>query len=663
MQDGRHRPDGAVLQERGSVATLLRIAAVCILLAMVSPVVRAQSASDSAGSVQTPPAPASEGGVFDRVETSVQKQLADSLAELASLREEIVKEKVPLGQKLSELEDELIQVRREYQQTTRLLDSRTLDLSNLRSQIQARREENNYLSTLLGQYLQNFETRLHIAEIQRYRDVLDKAKLAPENSNLSESEVYQAQASLVTASLERLHEALGGTRFEGSAVDSSGLLKRGTFVLIGPAAIFRSADGQSVGTAEVRMGSLEPTVIGFESGAMAQAATEMVDNGAGEFPLDPTLGNAHKIEATKESLIEHISKGGPVMIPILTLAAAALLVALSKWVGLSRLRKPSERRIRDLLEAIGDHEENLAPKARAVGGPVGEMLLSGVDHIQEPPELVEEVMFEKILTAKLRLQRFLPFIAISASSAPLLGLLGTVTGIISTFKLITVFGSGDVKSLSAGISEALITTEFGLIVAIPSLLLHAFLSRKAKGVVDQMERAATSFMNQLGRTPYRQDDPNVLLTQLPAAVAREVLRHVNNVQSPPQSRMSVISPRYSENSAGDIMVPSVLTVNKNATVAEAIARIRTAGIDEDFHTVFVVDDQGRYLGEVRVRLLLTQPEHARMESLVDADSPSVNVDTDKEQVQDLLRRYHLATMPVLDHDGRLVGRIVRSNGG
>ena len=135
-----------------------------------------------------------------------------------------------------------------------------------------------------------------------------------------------------------------------------------------------------------------------------------------------------------------------------------------------------------------------------IKGPVGRMLKAGVDNLREPRELVEEVMYEVVLTSRLKLERFLPFVAISAASAPLLGLLGTVTGIINTFKLITVFGSGDVKSLSGGISEALITTKFGLIVAIPSLLLHAFLSRKAKGVTDQMEKSAVSFTNQLART-------------------------------------------------------------------------------------------------------------------------------------------------------------------
>jgi biopolymer transport protein ExbB len=79
----------------------------------------------------------------------------------------------------------------------------------------------------------------------------------------------------------------------------------------------------------------------------------------------------------------------------------------------------------------------------------------------------------------------------------MLGLLGTVTGMINTFKMITVFGSGDPKLLSTGISEALITTEYGLIIAVPTLLVHAVLSRKVRGVIASMERNAVGFINGL----------------------------------------------------------------------------------------------------------------------------------------------------------------------
>jgi biopolymer transport protein ExbB len=195
------------------------------------------------------------------------------------------------------------------------------------------------------------------------------------------------------------------------------------------------------------------------------------------------------------------------MYPIFVLAGAALLVALFKWLSMAFIRTPSEGRIRRLLASIAQHDTSDAlRKAKKIGGPVGEMLSAGINHIAEPRDLIEEVMYEKVLATRLRLQRFLSFISISAASAPLLGLLGTVTGMINTFKLITVFGSGDVKTLSSGISEALITTEYGLIVAIPSLLLHAFLSRKARGVVDQMEKAAVALMNQVAKTPFTTSD-------------------------------------------------------------------------------------------------------------------------------------------------------------
>jgi biopolymer transport protein ExbB/TolQ len=143
--------------------------------------------------------------------------------------------------------------------------------------------------------------------------------------------------------------------------------------------------------------------------------------------------------------------------------------------------------------------------AEKIRGPVGKMIRGAVAHMNEPNELVEEVMYEHILMTRMRLNKGLPFVAVCASSAPLLGLLGTVTGIINTFKLITAFGSGDVKMLSGGISEALVTTEFGLIVAIPSLLFHTFLNRRAKSLIDRMEKVAVSVMNQLNKKPMQND--------------------------------------------------------------------------------------------------------------------------------------------------------------
>lgn len=433
---------------------------------------------------------------FRKAVSQTQQKLDRAVEELDELRERIADEKLPLTRQLRELENELIAKREAFQDTSRVLDNRTLDLTNLRSEIKSREDEANYLSNLLGEYVRNFETRLHIAELQRYEDVLEQAKLAPDNNNLSEKQVFEAQTALVSASIERLRDAIGGALFEGEAVDPDGIVKVGRFVLVGPYALFRSSDGEAVGTAEQRLGSLEPTVIPFEEPGDREAAANLAQAGEGTLPLDPTLGNAHKIEQTEDTLVEHVKKGGPVMVPILGLAALSLLIALYKLVALSLVRTPGRKKLGPLLDAAGRCDRAAAEReAGKIKGPVGEMLQAGAAHIQEPKDLIEELMYEKVLSTRLKLQRLLPIIAITAASAPLLGLLGTVTGIISTFQLITLYGTGDPKSLSGGISEALITTKFGLIVAVPSLLLYAFLNRKARGIVDQMEKSAVALVN------------------------------------------------------------------------------------------------------------------------------------------------------------------------
>lgn len=463
--------------------TLVRFASVCLIAASM---LIAPAASGQAG--------------FDAASEAARRQLEESIAELAKLREEMAAEKIPMSRRLAETEDALAKARQSFQQVSRTLDGRALDVNNLEREIKARQDETAYLSNLLGEYIRNFEAGLHIAELQRHREAIDAAKLAPENTNLAPAEIFRAQAAILSTSLARLEDALGGTTFEGTAVDAGGLVRSGTFIMVGPAAFFRAGDGSGVGTAEQRLGSLEPNMIAFGEEAHRAAAHALFTSGSGFLPIDPTLGSAHKVEATNEAWIDHVKKGGPVMVPIFALAGAAFLVVLYKWVRLLFVRNPSRSRVKRFLAAVatGDQQASLR-EAKRVGGPAGRMLVAGVEHMRDSRELVEEVMYEEVLSTRLKLNRLLPFVAIAAASAPLLGLLGTVTGIMNTFKMITVFGTGDAKSLSGGISEALITTEYGLIVAIPSLLLHAFLSRKTKGVIDQMEKTALAFLNQLAK--------------------------------------------------------------------------------------------------------------------------------------------------------------------
>ena len=593
---------------------------------------------------------------FDRAAIAIQQQLSDSVETLNALREQVTAETIPLSRRLNALEDELKQARQEYQQKTRLLDSRTLDLSNLRTEISSREETAAYLSNLLDQYIREFETRLHIAEMQRYRTVLEEATLAPENRTLSDSEIFAAQAKLLETSLSRLEEALGGTQFSGTAVDPDGKVLTGTFILMGPSCLFKSRNDAMVGSIEQRLGSLEPAIIPYGSPADAEAAANLAIKSSGSFPLDPTLGNAHKIEEIEETFVDEVKKGGVVMWPIFIMAGAALLVALGKLVYLLSLKKPTAGQIRGLTSAIADRDEQQAKAhAATLPGPAGEMLRIGVEHLSEPRELIEEVMYEKVLSTRLKLQSFLPFVAVSAASAPLLGLLGTVTGIINTFALITIYGSGDVKTLSGGISEALITTKYGLIVAIPSLLIHAFLSRKARGVQDDMEKAAVALINQVSKTPQVEGQAagNAGAAGISVEQLQELIQSISSQQARPSGATG-----YSPDSAGRLMRAAVI-VYRTATVGEAIATVRSAQVEDDGDIVIVVDSQGTYLGLVEERHLLKRPEQTPIESLIKKGAPHLSVDTHRTEIERLFNVSPIGGLPVLDHRGHCVGLVTR----
>jgi biopolymer transport protein ExbB len=445
---------------------------------------------------------AQQPGSFDRASAEILEKLQRSQQELSDLLTTVENERLPLARELEQLESELAAARDKYQDVSRTLTSRTLDLTNLKAEIEDRRREVVYIGSLFTQYLGELESRLHTAELPRYRDAMETARLAPEDEAKTRQERYESQMALLDLSFARLDEALGGSVFAGRAVDPAGVVHQGRFALLGPVALFRSADGTVTGTVESRLGSQEPRVVLFgkqKDDKLAQAFFEGFDSA---MPFDPTLGKAHEFDATEITFLQEVERGGPVMYPIFVLAGTALLVGVYKWIALALVRRPSRRRLQALLMAVREHDEMRAGQiAGAMPGPVGRMLQAGVQHVREPRDLLEEVMFEVVLKAKQGLQRMLPFIAVCAAAAPLMGLLGTVTGIINTFKMIVVVGS-DVNSLSGGISEALITTKYGLIVAIPSLLLHAWLSRKARGIVGELGAAAVTFANEVSRSQW-----------------------------------------------------------------------------------------------------------------------------------------------------------------
>lgn len=426
-----------------------------------------------------------------------QSRLDTATRRLAETRARIEKEKVPMTQKLNALDDRIAEARKEYDRVLRISDSRTLDITNLKAQIKAKEDQGNYIANLLDEFVRNLETRLHIAEVQRFGPRLEAGKNAAANGNLTARDKLQARLDLLNLAMDRLEESIGGVIFDGSAVEGrSGVVAEGKFCMLGPLAFFAGKDPRQQGLADLRLGSTEPAILPLPAAAEPETIAATIAAGEGRLPVDATRGSAFKVEETKMTVWEEFLKGGPVMWPIGVLGLAAVLVALLKWLQLLLVKRPSYRQVTDLLAHL-DAGRTAPAEAmvRRIRGPVGRMLQATVKHYGDPASMMEEAMFERVLDARTRLNAFIPFIKIAAAVEPLLGLLGTVTGMINTFKLITVFGTQDASTFSSGISEALITTEWGLITAIPCLLMAAFLGRLARGAMDDMEKLGVRIMN------------------------------------------------------------------------------------------------------------------------------------------------------------------------
>lgn len=435
---------------------------------------------------------------FQEARNSVDADLRDALERLSGLREQIKEEKIPLSRELNQLQDQLREKRREADRAERQRDNQTVDLNDLRSNVGLRQDEIDYVSNLVAEYARVLEMRMALAEQQKYSDLLQQLRDAAEAPDISRTERLDRMSDVTSRGIDRMEQLIGGYKFPGRAVAPSGMVENGTFVLLGPTSYFASRDSGLSGLA-LSLGSADPNFMPLGGNFDAQISG-VAAQGSGSLPLDSTLGDAFAIAETDETLWEHIQKGGIWIWPILTFALLAFLTSLFKVYEIYSVKMPAPGTLHHILKLLDQGKDKEALEyAQSVPGPAGKMLSDAVEHADESKELVEEVMYERMLEVQPRLERLLPFIAVTAATAPLMGLLGTVTGMINTFKLITIFGTGDAKSLSSGISEALVTTEFGLIVAIPSLILHALLSRRAQGVMANMERMAVAFVNGLTR--------------------------------------------------------------------------------------------------------------------------------------------------------------------
>ncbi len=219
-----------------------------------------------------------------------------------------------------------------------------------------------------------------------------------------------------------------------------------------------------------------------EQGRFTRSTSDLLnsDDALVRFGLDPTLGGVLKSLVARPNLIERIQQGGLVGYLIIALGVIGLLISLERMVVLGL----ASRKVTAQLNSSTPSDDNA----------LGRVLRVCDANKSADTETLELKMSEAIFKETPALNRALLFIKIISVVAPLMGLLGTVTGMIQTFQAITLYGTGDPKLMAGGISQALVTTVLGLTVAIPMVLLHTLVSGRSRRIVQVLQEQSAGIL-------------------------------------------------------------------------------------------------------------------------------------------------------------------------
>ncbi len=421
---------------------------------------------------------------FDEALLQASADKEKAREKLAEVRALIAREKTAQLSSLSQLHASVRELRQQkealsidYEQSQRVVRDRE-------TKLQSHRQELAFATNRLLQMRTHFEETMHPAERGLYAEVLLAAEKRAEagGGTLRQIEPVRSYFDFAETALRRLREQIGG-RVYGGSVLVEGVMTKGRLFEAGPTVFFRSENRARNGIIRSDQG-LRPVLHALP---IAENLGKLAAGRPAMLPIDPSLGRASLAEEMEDTPWRHIVKGGVWMIPILFFGVTSLVLAGLKHLQLRKVRLPDEETVDGWVAHAGrtTSEDDfgrvlvlLHPKLRA-------MFAAAFRFRSASPEAKEVALQQAYHDFKHTVEGRLSWIALTATVSPLFGLLGTVTGMIKTFQAISLRGSGDAKVLSSGISEALITTEYGLIVAIPALIAHALLARRARRTIQR----------------------------------------------------------------------------------------------------------------------------------------------------------------------------------
>lgn len=388
-----------------------------------------------------------------QIEQSLLTKISKAQAELSKTESKIAQEQAKLTKQMESLEHQLVDLEKKAVTARKIADEKNLNLNQLQDRLQKWQSQQTYQQNLLQQFL-----RLHTNDLTIDATVEQKLAFVSEISAQVEHwfEPEFKPSQLVSEN--------------GEIVDTKLISYGPTHWMLTKDSAYRSEKIDGEWIVQQRL-----------SDDMRTALLTLDQGKPTALHFDPSLSKLTQVPT--ESLVEHVHKGGIWLAPILTFALVALIIAIGRGFALWRLPK---------IQAFSSSALTSAVRGESSLAKMGKMqtTLFNTALAAQSDQERDDLLFQQLQQDKVTLEKRLTAIAVTASVAPLLGLLGTVSGMIETFRMMTLFGSGDPEVVSGGIAQALITTEIGLVVAIPALIIHAILSRRAKAYHCQLENFA-----------------------------------------------------------------------------------------------------------------------------------------------------------------------------
>jgi biopolymer transport protein ExbB len=401
----------------------------------------------------------------EAVTTGLLKEIKQAQVQLSDAQEKIASEAEVLAKQISQYQNEVVSLREKATVKRSVVDEQTLALSKIQSRLAQWQQQERYQTNLL-------------------RDATEQSLISEEQKSLFSSSLANG-IPLMLELAKKQQESLSPVWKTQRIMSADGEYQMADVLQLGPVIWFLQIDEQQAGLL-----SQEKSVLLYFDEPQRKQLQALRESGQGNVVFDPTLGTASKLEQQQESPWQHLLRGGVWVIPIIAFGVFALIIGLLKTIQLQRLPKlyPMLAEKVELVLAGDNATEQLQKLHPQLRG--AQQSLLGITLSTEYGEKRDDKLLAFLLEYRQKLQANLGAIAITASISPLLGLLGTVSGMIETFNMMSLFGAGDPAVVSGGISKALITTELGLVVAIPALIIHALLNRFIRNHNTQLDTTA-----------------------------------------------------------------------------------------------------------------------------------------------------------------------------